>query len=253
MRERKKYSNNGSTLLFTESFTYDPLDRLTQWKVTNSVGVSSSYTVNFANNGNITQKSDMGLYGYSSLKTNAVANITQLSGQAHNVANNEIRYTLFNKISSLRHIQDGQLASSYDINYGPDDQRRVSHAYSAGSGTSSTTIYSGLFEERSNGDRLYQIISPAGIAALVITNKNNPAKRDIYYLYNDYQGSLIAVQKKGSPTLEQMSGVYPALAGILGAEDATVPTGLIMIMSAPHLLNCINVAILGTSILMRSG
>jgi RHS repeat-associated protein len=29
--------------------------------------------------------------------------------------------------------------------------------------------------------------------------------RDKYYLYNDYQGSLIAVQKKGSTTLEQMS------------------------------------------------
>jgi len=33
-----------------------------------------------------------------------------------------------------------------------------------------TTIYSGLFEERSDGQRLYHIKTPAGIAALVGTN-----------------------------------------------------------------------------------
>jgi hypothetical protein len=62
-----------------------------------------------------------------------------------------------------------------------------------------------------------------GIAALVVTNKYDISKKDIprrtmrdkYYLYNDYQGSLIAVQKKGSSTLEQLSGVYPALCGNL--------------------------------------
>jgi RHS repeat-associated protein len=205
MRERRKYSNNGATLLFTESFTYDPLDRLTQWKVTNSGGVSNTYTVSFINNGNIAQKSDMGLYSYSSQKPNAVVSISSLSGQAHTVADNEIFYTPFNKTSELKNFQTGQLVSSYNITYGPDDQRRKSHEYSSDGGSGTTTIYSGLFEERSNGDRLYHISSPVGIAALVVTNKHNASKRDIYYLYNDYQGSLIAVQKKGSTTLEQMS------------------------------------------------
>jgi RHS repeat-associated protein len=205
MRERRKYSNNGATLLFTESFTYDPLDRLTQWKVTNSGGVSNTYTVSFINNGNIAQKSDMGLYSYSSQKPNAVVSISSLSGQAHTVADNEIFYTPFNKTSELKNFQTGQLVSSYNITYGPDDQRRKSHEYSSDGGSETTTIYSGLFEERSNGDRLYHISSPVGIAALVVTNKHNASKRDIYYLYNDYQGSLIAVQKKGSATLEQMS------------------------------------------------
>jgi len=67
-----------------------------------------------------------------------------------------------------------------------------------------------LFEERSDGQRLYHIKTPAGISALIVTNKNNTTQRDIYYLYNDYQGSLIAAQKKGSTTLTQFSGVYPA-------------------------------------------
>jgi RHS repeat-associated protein len=39
----------------------------------------------------------------------------------------------------------------------------------------------------------------------VVTNAFDANKRDIYYLYNDYQGSLIAVLKQGSPQLEEIS------------------------------------------------
>jgi RHS repeat-associated protein len=115
-----------------------------------------------------------------------------------------IEYSLFIKTASMQRVNGVDLVSTYNITYGPDDQRRKSHYYTA-AGYSTTTIYSGLFEERSNGDRLYHISSPVGIAALVVTNKHNASKRDIYYLYSDYQGSLIAVQKKGSTVLEQMS------------------------------------------------
>jgi len=192
-------------LQFTESFTYDPLDRLTHWQVTNNTTwASNTYTVNFANNGNITQKSDMGIYAYASDKPNAVINVSNLEGESHTVADNLIQYTLFNKTASMQRVNGVDLVSTYDIAYGPDDQRRKSHYYTA-AGSSTTTIYSGLFEERSNGERLYHISTPAGIAALVVTNKNNTTQRDIYYLYNDYQGSLIAAQKKGSTTLEQFS------------------------------------------------
>jgi hypothetical protein len=45
------------------------------------------------------------------------------------------------------------------------------------------------------GNRLHHISTPAGIAALVVTNAFDVNKKDIYYLYNDYQGSLIAVLK----------------------------------------------------------
>jgi hypothetical protein len=207
MNNRKKfYDYDGSrNLQFTETFTYDPLDRLTQWQVTNNTtNTTNTYTVNFANNGNITQKSDMGIYAYSSDKPNAVINVSNLEGESHTVTDNLIQYTLFNKTASMQRVNGVDPVSTYDITYGPDDQRRKSHYYTA-AGYSTTTIYSGLFEERSNGERLYHISTPAGIAALVVTNKNNTTQRDIYYLYNDYQGSLIGVQKKGTTSLEQFS------------------------------------------------
>jgi hypothetical protein len=98
------------------------------------------------------------------------------------VADNQIAYNLFNKASSLQLIQDSQSISSYEITYGPDDQRRKSYEYSAVGGINTTTIYSGLFEERSNGDRLYHINSPAGIAALVVTN-NTIRAREIFIIF----------------------------------------------------------------------
>jgi len=64
---------------------------------------------------------------------------------------------------------------------------------------------------RSNGEQFNHISTPVCIAALVVTNKNNTTQRDIYYLHNDYQGSLIAAQKNGSTTLEQFSGVNSRL------------------------------------------
>jgi hypothetical protein len=36
-----------------------------------------------------------------------------------------------------------------------------------------------------------------GQQALVVTNKNDPHKKDVYYLYLDYLGSLIAVAEQG--------------------------------------------------------
>jgi hypothetical protein len=67
----------------------------------------------------------------------------------------------------------------YEIIYGTDDQCRIVSTSLTVDYNIYTTIYSGLFEERSGGDRLYHISSPVGIAALVVTNKYDAGKRDI--------------------------------------------------------------------------
>jgi len=46
-----------------------------------------------------------------------------------------------------------------------------------------------------------------GISALVVTNKYDSGKKDIYYLYNDHLGSLIAAIRPGSDKSEQVGGL----------------------------------------------
>jgi len=58
---------------YTENFTYDAADRLTGWKVN-----STAYTADYSGNGNITMKSDFGLYAYSGSKPHAVSGISSL-------------------------------------------------------------------------------------------------------------------------------------------------------------------------------
>jgi RHS repeat-associated protein len=200
---RQKRVNDGSILMMNETFTYDRLDRLTSWQV--EAGQTKTYTVGYADNGNITSKSDMGLYSYAGIKPHAVSGVSQLPGQALPTLDNIVEYNTFNKVSMLRMVQAGTEKYNYEIIYGPDNQRRKSISRNNETGTISSRVYVGLYEERSNGDRLHHISTPAGIAALVVTNAFDATKKEIYYLYNDYQGSLIAVLKQGSPQLEEIS------------------------------------------------
>jgi YD repeat-containing protein len=201
---RTKRTDNGSTTVASETFTYDPLDRLTGWDVT--VGSQTqNYHLNYANNGNITQKSDMGVYQYYSDKPNAVTNVSNLRGSRVNTYENNIQYTPFNKISSINIMQSGYEFGLYTMTYGPDDQRRKSNHYDYVDNIFTHTIYSGLYEERSTGEQLHYIPTPAGIGAVLVTHKNIPSQKDFYYLYNDHLGSLIAATKRGSTVLEEFS------------------------------------------------
>jgi RHS repeat-associated protein len=206
LTSRTKRINNGGTTVASETFTYDPLDRLTRWNVT--VGTNTEgYTLSYANNGNITHKSDLGLYQYQTSKPNAVAAVNNLQGSSINTRENEIIYNSFNKTAKIKMFQANYEVLNYDITYGPDDQRRKTRSYHPENGGGNTTIYvnGGLYEERTNGDRLHYIATPAGTSALVVTNKFNTAQKDIYYLYNDHLGSLIAATKRGSGVLEEFS------------------------------------------------
>jgi RHS repeat-associated protein len=59
----------------------------------------------------------------------------------------------------------------------------------------------GPYEQRSNGDILHYISGPDGLCALLVTNTAG-TRRDIYYTYTDYQGSLIAAAKPDGSIIE---------------------------------------------------
>ena len=59
---------------FFATFSYDAADRLTGWSIVNS----TSYTADYSGNGNITMKSDFGLYAYNNSRPRAVSGISSL-------------------------------------------------------------------------------------------------------------------------------------------------------------------------------
>ena len=119
---------------------------------------------------------------------------------------NTIEYTEFNKVTRLQLYHTVIPTHTYDITYGPDDQRRkTSNQIVFGDEKTTIFVNGGLYEERCNGEMLHYIATPAGLSAVVVTHKIDPSKKDIYYLYNDHLGSLIAATQRGSTVLEEFS------------------------------------------------
>ncbi len=124
------------------------------------------------------------------------------------VSNNDIEYNLFNKVSSVTTKQGAQTTGRYDITYGPDDRRRIA-TYTNENNEETKTLYMGSFEVRDNNRMVHYIPTPNGIGAMVVTKKDNPAYKEIYYLYHDHLGSLTAVEDSEGDIIREFSGVYP--------------------------------------------
>ena len=104
----------------------------------------------------------------------------------------QIQYNLFGKVQSMSRTNATMSdMANYDITYGPDEERRTSTLSVMGN-SPITTIYTGNYEERSNGDYLHYVYGPEGLLAMLVTKKNDATYRKMYYLYTDYLGSLTA-------------------------------------------------------------
>ena len=81
---------------YTENFTYDAADRLTNWTVN-----CTAYSANYSGNGNIVRKSDFGLYAYSGSKPHAVSGISSLIAGTGEERTCEAEYNIIGKVSKL--------------------------------------------------------------------------------------------------------------------------------------------------------
>ncbi|MBR6083423.1 MAG: hypothetical protein IKP62_10970 [Salinivirgaceae bacterium] len=171
---------------YTENFTYDAADRLTNWTVN-----SAAYSANYSGNGNIVRKSDFGLYAYSGSKPHAVSGISSLIAGTGEERTCEAEYNTIGKVSKLVLKNGGTTLKTATFTYAADGQRRKMVVGNA------TTIYCDDYQVNTTGSteqRLHYISGPAGLCALIVQNYNNGslASRATYYLQTDYQGSIIA-------------------------------------------------------------
>ena len=174
-----------------ESFVYDPLNRLTEWKIHRNNVHQSTNTLSYNPvTGLISSKSDLGPssvmnYGESGQPPHALTSITGSTGVIPS-AEQGITYTDFKKTSR---ITEGD--NVLDIMYGVGDQR-IKSVLTNPEGTL-TRYFSGNYEEEyraGNTRRIHYINGGNGLAALYVQNNGRDT---LYYVHTDYQGSILAL------------------------------------------------------------
>ncbi|MFA6924935.1 MAG: RHS repeat-associated core domain-containing protein [Bacteroidales bacterium] len=158
---------------FTESFTYDNIDRLKE-VYKNSI---KTLDMTYADNGNILNKSDAGNYVYDPTKINAVTKIDNcpISQILQNVT-----YTKFDKLND---ITEGQYYSK--INYGPDINRSYMEV-SQNSLLQYTRYYFGNYEMEDRGGQIKEYYYLTGGAVCIKQGTTNT----FHYIMSDHLGSV---------------------------------------------------------------
>lgn len=128
----------------TELFEYDNLDRLVEVRCRKSNGsVSGTMAMDYAKNGNITSKSDIGQYGYdANFKPHAVV---ELYNDNEDALPATVQSYVISPIGKVQSISQ-QGAYTLNMTYGPDLQRCYSELRLNGT-SKRKTIYGGAYEK----------------------------------------------------------------------------------------------------------
>ncbi len=179
----------------SESFTFDPFDRLNTAKVAGQ----DVQTYQYADNGNINNTTLAGTYNYLANQPHAVQNVIGVTstGQAPQLLTTS-DFTIDNKLSVM---DNGTYKNTFT--YGPDDNRFKVDQYQGGS-LQSSKLYdcNNEFVLDKAGNITYSrtlIYAPTGICAVYEKDATNTA--NFYYIHTDYLGSWLAItNQQGSLT-----------------------------------------------------
>ncbi|WP_334319702.1 RHS repeat-associated core domain-containing protein [Termitidicoccus mucosus] len=190
-----------------ETFAYDGLNRLTQWQLQGAGGtgvppvVPKAVAISYNAIGNITQKSDYGVYSYTGVNAGPHA-VTSVYDAAENLTRNyaydgngnmttgagrELAWTVFNQVETIT-----QGATSTNFRFGAGRERIVQE-HSDGT----KTIYIGdLYELVINAaasftEEKYHVWSPLGKVATRTVRSDSLIETRYHHL--DALGSIVAV------------------------------------------------------------
>ncbi len=204
-----------------EEFAYNDLNhQLTSWTLYDETG-TNTYTQKmggghafYAENGNIEKKKDTNFLGGDGLTEFIYGTgdagphaLTGFKGDPIDTNPHSIEYTFFNKVKNMKvKNETGTILKQFDITYGVDNQRRITD-FMDGSGTSTLKRYyfDDYEEELLPGNKtrkIHYISGGNGLAAMYITDEDQPTMDGLYFAHTDYQGSLIALSKQNSTGYE---------------------------------------------------
>jgi RHS repeat-associated protein len=176
---------------FTESFTYDNLDRLTNCQIG-----ANNYGTTYQNNGNIVTKHDAGTYTYGT-QPHAV---TELTGSPMTAAEQTITYSSFSQPVTLT-----QQAKNLSITYGVDEQR-IKSVYTENS-VNWTRKYLGDYEEvwvsGQVNKKIHYIAGGDGLTAVFIIK--GAGVGELYYVSTDYLGNILLLTRQNGTVAEEYS------------------------------------------------
>lgn len=173
----------------TETFAYDDLNRLvsstvSDWKTTQKL---IPVVVGYANNGNISKKSDAGgLYTYDNTKINAIATIENSSSTISSSLQT-IKYTNFDRTASVKE-GDYEVNFTYDAEY-----NRSKSEFKTNNIVSKTKYYTSVgYEKEIEGSTTREIhYIPCGDATVLYVKENGAGY--YYYIYTDHLGSVLTI------------------------------------------------------------
>lgn len=217
------YSRTDSLTNQKEQFTYDGMNRLTNWDVykNNVLAKQNGHTYD-ANTGNITSRTDLGNYTMtyggkradgSDIGPHALATISGVP-VSFPTADLNVTYTDFKKIATL-----SEGTKYYTLTYGVDDQRRKSEYYANGLSQGAPTLtryYLGDYEEEVNALGNVRKIHYLSGGAMLIQNNGSDS---LLYAYSDFQGSLIALTDANGNVIEKYA--YDPWGAKRNADDWT--------------------------------
>jgi RHS repeat-associated protein len=175
----------------TEVFNYDNLDRLTQSKVNNYTPI----TINYAPNGNITQKSDVGAYVYDATKVNAVKEVN--SNNLDVLAQQNITYSSFQSPTLIKE-GDYQLELLYS-----HDRSRKKTTLKQNNQTKQTTYFSGGYEKQVDAQNNTTELHYLNNINTIVVKQNN--QYQYYFTYKDHLGTIVAITDINGNVVEEFN------------------------------------------------
>ena len=212
-----------------ESFGYDALDRLERigYHVNGNHQLYLDRYIEYDNGGigNISSITGTGSgfnYGENGAGPHALTSVSRPE-PGWRPGPQEIKYTAFNKASSIIDTVSIGRALSYDIHYGLDDQRHKSVFKDSGQ-VIRTKYYFGDYEkinENSETKNYHYISSPTGLCAIFVKDDQG-GQVQLWHTYTDHLGSLVyMVNADNANDYKEYS--YDAWGNPRDAEDWTQP------------------------------
>jgi|WetSurMetagenome_2_1015567.scaffolds.fasta_scaffold00864_12 RHS repeat-associated protein len=194
--------NTGGNTSLTELFTYDNQDRLT----TDSIAGGSTRRIIYdvAGTGNITSKSDVGSYIYDD-NIHAPSGITDPTDLMSSMPAQEITYTAFNKIETLKNTIDASNVRKLEWTYWPDFGR-AKQVYRVNNQVNATRYYVfGNYEKEITPvatRELYYVNTPSGTVAVSVVQSGASS---LYYISTDALGSFDVITSSAGTVVERNS------------------------------------------------
>jgi RHS repeat-associated protein len=214
MRSRADGLQVGAKGVRTETFTHDEIGRLTCSRFADIPAGTATPTragpcalsVEYAPNGNIAHKSDVGAYAYDPLRPHAVQTAGAASFGYDDVGNQTerpglgITYTAFDLPKVITETGSGMAAATFAYD---GDQQRIRKQT-----PQETTVYFEDMYERATaagGAAVHRYYVAAGSATLVLTRQAGQGKGSAAYLHTEALGSTDVVTADAGGILQRRS------------------------------------------------